>query len=161
MVELYAFRGHGRAWLKIRRVLSSACEGAIPPAESTRQEHAESRGDAQRRHICARPFQEVVGTFEVDLKTSFRIDHLLCPHSSTVSTNAQSAATQIQRIARGYIHRGYARERLAERRRKQASDYIAALLDEVLPRRSMPTLEGWLGGRRPGCKYRRLWSLPI
>eukprot|EP00903_Cladosiphon_okamuranus_P016531 g15251.t1 len=47
---------------------------------------------------------------------------------------AENAAIQIQRIARGYIHRGYARQRLAERRRGQAGDYVTALLDEGISR---------------------------
>ncbi len=37
----------------------------------------------------------------------------------------------IQRIARGYIHRGLARGRLAERRGEQAGDYVKLLLEEV------------------------------
>lgn len=53
--------------------------------------------------------------------------NLLCAASS----RAQRAAVLVQRVARGYIHRGHARRRLAERRGEQAGDYVKLLLEEV------------------------------
>ncbi|CAM9759100.1 unnamed protein product [Scytosiphon promiscuus] len=43
---------------------------------------------------------------------------------------AERAAVLIQRIARGYIHRGHARKRLAEQKREQAGGYVSWILEE-------------------------------